>query len=119
MSEMNVPTPDALNAPDGTDTAPTEAPKARKRTSASATMMPLAIAINHIAKAKGGERSDVAKRVRQHMRTTAWPDLVKAAPSLYGPKGSIKRAPNDRRPWGVVPKRVMREHYPDVPAFKR
>jgi hypothetical protein len=82
-------------------------------------MIPLALAINHIAKVKGGERSDVAKRVRQHMRTSAWPDLVKAAPSLYGPKGSIKRSANDRRPWGVVPKRVMREHYPDVPAFKR
>lgn len=118
MSDQDI-TPAAAPSADGTDTAPTEAPRARKRTGSSATMMPLAIAINHIAKVKGGERSDVAKRVRQHMRTGAWSDLVKAAPSLYGPKGSIKRAPNDRRPWGVVPKRVLRDHYPDVPAFKR
>lgn len=116
MSDMDTPN---VVTDDGTATAPTEDTSARKRTKSSSTMMPLAIAINHIAKAKGGERSDVAKRVRQTMRTTGWPALTKAAPSLYGPKGSIKRAANDRRPWGVVPKRVMRELYPDVPAFKR
>lgn len=46
------------------------------------------------------------KVVRGQLRSTYWSALTKAAPKAYGPKGTIKSEPNDRRPWGAIPKTV-------------
>jgi hypothetical protein len=46
------------------------------------------------------------KVVRGQLRSTYWSALVKAAPKSYGPRGKVKTVPNDRRPWGPIPKSV-------------
>jgi hypothetical protein len=51
---------------------------------------------------------DQKKVLRGRLRTTYWPSLVKSAPKSYGPKGTIKKEPNDRRPWGAIPADVAR-----------
>ena len=51
---------------------------------------------------------DQKKVLRGRLRTTYWPMLVKSAPRSYGAKGTIKREPNDRRPWGAIPADVAR-----------
>jgi len=51
---------------------------------------------------------DQKKVLRGRLRTTYWPMLAKSAPKSYGPKGTIKREPNDRRPWGAIPADVAR-----------
>lgn len=53
--------------------------------------------------------ADECKAVRGALRSSQWAALTKAAPKSYGPKGSIKSAPNDRRPWGAIPATVARE----------
>jgi hypothetical protein len=51
---------------------------------------------------------DQKKVLRGRLRTTYWPSLVKSAPKSYGARGTIKREPNDRRPWGAIPADVAR-----------
>lgn len=51
---------------------------------------------------------DQKKVLRGRLRTTYWPSLVKSAPKSYGPRGTIKREPADRRPWGAIPADVAR-----------
>ena len=48
------------------------------------------------------------KVVRGQLRSTYWSALVKAAPKSYGPRGSIKSEPNDRRPWATIPASVAK-----------
>lgn len=48
------------------------------------------------------------KVVRGQLRSTYWSALTKASPKSYGPRGSVKSEPNDRRPWGVIPASVAR-----------
>jgi hypothetical protein len=55
-----------------------------------------------------GKLGDQKKVLRGRLRTTYWPTLAKSAPKSYGPKGTIKREPNDRRPWGAIPADVAR-----------
>lgn len=50
--------------------------------------------------------SDQKKVLRGMLRGKYWGACVKAAPKSYGPKGAIKREPNDRRPWGAIPATV-------------
>lgn len=109
MSESNqTPSPQAsgANAPD-TNTRP-----ARKRAAAKTPTD-----LNGIARAmlrargiKSDERlSEQKKILRGKLRGAYWGALVKSAPKSYGPKGSIKREPNDRRPWGAIPADVARD----------
>lgn len=52
---------------------------------------------------------DECKVVRGMLRRGSnWEALRKAAPKAYGPRGSIKTAANDRRPWGPIPTNVAR-----------
>lgn len=56
---------------------------------------------------KSDERLSEQKKVlRGMLRGKYWSACVKAAPKSYGPKGSVKREPNDRRPWGTIPATV-------------
>jgi hypothetical protein len=58
---------------------------------------------------KSDERlSDQKKVLRGMLRGKYWPMLVKSAPKSYGPRGTIKREPADRRPWGAIPADVAR-----------
>jgi hypothetical protein len=58
---------------------------------------------------KSDERlAEQCKVVRGRLRGAYWSALVKSAPKSYGPRGTIKREPNDRRPWGAIPADVAR-----------
>lgn len=58
---------------------------------------------------KSDERlSEQKKILRGKLRGPYWGALVKSAPKLYGPRGTVKREPNDRRPWGTIPSDVAR-----------
>lgn len=58
---------------------------------------------------KSDERlSDTKKVLRGKLRGAYWSALTKEAPKLYGTRGSVKREPNDRRPWGRIPAGVAR-----------
>jgi hypothetical protein len=52
--------------------------------------------------------ADEMKVVRGMLRRS-FADVVKAAPKSYGPKGSIKTEPHDRRPWGPIPATVAQK----------
>jgi hypothetical protein len=52
--------------------------------------------------------SEQKKVLRGMLRGKYWSACVKAAPKAYGPRGSEKREPNDRRPWGTIPADVAR-----------
>jgi hypothetical protein len=98
----------ATDAPvSASDTKP-----ARKR--AAGTRVPNDL--NGIARAmlrangvKSDDRLSEQKKVlRGQLRGKYWGALVKSAPKLYGPRGTVKREPNDRRPWGTIPADVAR-----------
>lgn len=52
--------------------------------------------------------SDTKKVLRGKLRGAYWSSLTKEAPKLYGTRGSVKREPNDRRPWGTIPANTAR-----------
>lgn len=52
--------------------------------------------------------SETKKVLRGKLRGAYWSALTKSAPKSYGSRGSIKREPNDRRPWGKIPADVAR-----------
>lgn len=52
--------------------------------------------------------SEIKKVLRGKLRGAYWAALCKEAPKLYGPKGTVKREPNDRRPWGRIPAGVAK-----------
>lgn len=88
---------------------------ARKRTATDRTPTDLDGIARAMLRAKGVKDTALAARLgdqkkvlRGRLRTTYWPALVKSAPKSYGPKGTIKREPNDRRPWGAIPADVAR-----------
>lgn len=83
-----------------TNTNTTDKPK-RKRAEATTVG---AIAQKR-AKAKGIDVSRAAKEVRGRLRAN-FAQLEKAAPKLYGPKGSVKQKANDGNRWGAIPASV-------------
>lgn len=109
MSETNV---SPANA-GASNTAPTNAPKRAPKGDRTPTDLDgIARAMLRArglkdaqVQAKLGEQKKV---LRGRLRTTYWPSIVKSAPKSYGPKGTIKREPNDRKPWGAIPADVAR-----------
>lgn len=86
---------------------------ARKRTpnagKTPTTVPTIARAMLRARGIKSDERiAEQCKVVRGRLRGAYWSALVKSAPKSYGPKGAIKREPNDRRPWGAIPADVAR-----------
>lgn len=58
---------------------------------------------------KSDERlADTKKVLRGKLRGAYWSQLTKEAPKQYGPRGTVKREPNDRRPWGRIPAGVAK-----------
>jgi len=83
-----------------TTNATTEKPK-RKRAE-STTVSALAV---KRAKQRNIDVSRAAKDVRGRLRAN-FSALEKAAPKLYGPKGSVKQSANDGNRWGAIPASV-------------
>jgi hypothetical protein len=88
---------------------------ARKRTATDKTPTDLDGIARAMLRARGVPDKQIAARLgdqkkvlRGRLRTTYWPSLVKSAPKSYGARGTIKREPNDRRPWGAIPADVAR-----------
>lgn len=108
MSDSNESVATSTVAPNATDT-----PKRKRTSNASAktptTLDGIARAMLRARGIKSDERLSEQKKVlRGMLRGAQWSALVKSAPKSYGPRGSIKREPNDRRPWGVIPADVAR-----------
>jgi hypothetical protein len=107
MSESNTtPSSDQTSAPTGADSKP-----ARKRAAAKTpnTLDGIARAMLRARGIKSDEHlSDMKKVLRGKLRGAYWSSLTKEAPKLYGPKGTVKREPNDRRPWGTIPANTAR-----------
>ena len=102
MSDQTAPT----NAPVPSDDKP-----ARKRAPAKTpnTLDGIARAMLRARGIKSDEHlSDQKKVLRGKLRGAYWSAVCKEAPKLYGARGSVKREPNDRRPWGVIPANVAR-----------
>lgn len=96
---------------DATPSAPVQAPSkpkpARERAEKAYNVTSLARARLRARGIRSDERLMAeCKVVRGQLRSTYWSALVKAAPKSYGTRGSIKSEPNDRRPWGAIPKAV-------------
>lgn len=93
------------NATDSTTNAP-----ARKRApKVPDTLDGVARAMLRARNIKSDERLSEQKKVlRGKLRGAYWAALCKEAPKLYGPKGTVKREPNDRRPWGKIPANVAK-----------
>ena len=102
--QVSVATATGANAPDSKP--------ARKRASndrTPTTVPTIARAMLRARGTKSDERlAEQCKVVRGRLRGAYWSALVKSAPKSYGPKGAIKREPNDRRPWGAIPADVAR-----------
>lgn len=107
MSEStSTPSPNAsgANAPD--TNKPTRKPKADRTPT---DLNGIARAMLRARGVKSDERlSDQKKVLRGQLRGKYWGSLVKSAPKSYGPRGTIKREPADRRPWGAIPADVAR-----------
>lgn len=101
MSDQTAPT-------NASATAPSDKPKAKRAAASTPTTLDgIARAMLRARNVKSDERlSDQKKVLRGMLRGKYWSACVKAAPKSYGPKGSIKREPNDRRPWGAIPATV-------------
>lgn len=109
MSETNV-SPVTTGAP---QKAPTNTPKRAPK--ADRTPTDLDGIARAMLRARGLKDAQIQARLgeqkkvlRGRLRTTYWPMLAKSAPKSYGAKGTIKREPNDRRPWGAIPADVAR-----------
>jgi hypothetical protein len=96
-------------------TARESAPSSPARTRGDKTPTDLDGIARAMLRARGVKDNGIAARLgdqkkvlRGRLRTTYWPSLVKSAPKSYGPKGTIKKEPNDRRPWGAIPADVAR-----------
>ena len=100
------------------ENAPATPEKAKRTRSKNVPDTVHAIAVARVRKRLGARASQAAidarvgdekKVVRGQLRSTQWAALVKASPKSYGPRGSVKREPNDRRPWGTIPAAVAKE----------
>lgn len=108
MSETQSPSSVQTSGAPAPDSKP-----ARKRTpnagKVPTTVPTIARAMLRARGIKSDERlAEQCKVVRGRLRGAYWSALVKSAPKSYGPKGAIKREPNDRRPWGAIPADVAR-----------
>jgi len=104
MSDSTESVANATVAPNATDSKP-------KRAAAKMpnTLDGVARAMLRARGIKSDEHlSDTKKVLRGKLRGAYWSQLTKEAPKLYGTRGSIKREPNDRRPWGTIPAGVAR-----------
>lgn len=100
MSDQTAPTNTSV-------TAPSDKPKAKRAASTPTTLDAIARAMLRARNVRSDERlSDQKKVLRGMLRGKYWSACVKAAPKAYGPRGTIKREPNDRRPWGAIPATV-------------
>lgn len=98
----------ASGAPESAPVANATDKPARKRADKTPTTLDgIARAMLRAQGVRSDERlSDQKKVLRGMLRGKYWGACVKAAPKSYGPKGAIKREPNDRRPWGAIPATV-------------
>lgn len=101
-SQESVATATGANAPDSKP--------ARKRAASVPTdLNGIARAMLRARGVRSDERlSDQKKVLRGMLRGKYWPMLTKSAPKSYGSRGTIKREPADRRPWGAIPADVAR-----------
>ena len=109
VSDSTNPSPAAPRADaSARESAPTTAPKRAARADRTPTTLDgIARAMLRAQGIRSDERlSDQKKVLRGMLRGKYWGACVKAAPKSYGPKGAIKREPNDRRPWGAIPATV-------------
>jgi hypothetical protein len=102
---------DVTSADQTTTTAPAangeKKTRAPKQDRTPTTLDGIARAMLRAQGVRSDERLSEQKKVlRGMLRGKYWGACVKAAPKSYGPKGAIKREPNDRRPWGAIPATV-------------
>ena len=103
---------DSTSVANATDAANTASDT--KRTSKRAPKTPntldgIARAMLRARGIKSDERLAEQKKIlRGKLRGAYWSQLTKEAPKMYGPRGTVKREPNDRRPWGTIPSGVAR-----------
>lgn len=75
-------------------------------------------AIRAYATAKNIDTTRAGKLFRSRLRSS-FATLAKLDAKSYGPKGTVKREANDRRPWGTHSRKALAEIFPEVPAFVR
>ena len=101
-------TPSPSNTTSGVQ-APVSKPAAKRTAKTPNTLDGVARAMLRARGIKSDEHlADTKKVLRGKLRGAYWSQLTKEAPKLYGNKGSVKREPNDRRPWGTIPAGVAK-----------
>ena len=75
-------------------------------------------AIATFAKHKGIDTTSAGKLYRSRLRSS-FATIAKNDPKNYGPKGTIKREANDRRPWSSQARTTLALVFPEVPAFAK